>query len=71
MKLKMFIQMHEQQINDIDKAQAGTVYKPSGALGRTAGEPPETPAKQFWPVIKCITNHTQSYKGTQQAILLT
>ena len=39
------IQMYEQRINDIDKAQVGTVYKLSRVLGCTIEEVLETPGK--------------------------
>jgi len=39
------IQMYEQKINDIDKAQVGTVYKLSRVLGCTIEELLETPEK--------------------------
>ena len=39
------IQMYEQKINDIDKAQAGTVYKLSRVLGCTVEDFLETPEK--------------------------
>ena len=39
------IQMYEQRVNDIDKAQAGTVYKLSRVLGCTVEELLEDPEK--------------------------
>ncbi len=39
------IQMYEQKINDIDKAQAGTVYKLSRILGCTVEDLLENPQK--------------------------
>ena len=39
------IQMYEQKVNDIDKAQAGTIYKLSRVLGCTIEDLLENPEK--------------------------
>ena len=39
------IQMYEQRVNDIDKAQAGTIYKLSRVLGCTVEDLLESPER--------------------------